>query len=292
MECFHLYDHLYSVPGLTHFLNAFAQPIRLHLSCGSPLTAAQCECLLSKCTCVENLILHGPYLPSILLLNVKTLRVHSSMLEGAMDPLNAVGQIACLFWAERLRHLEQLHLDLSRISVVCLIWPVQLHKHKALCIKMSLDDDLRLGEGLLDLTWAMLQPCCSPNVHVELRTRSLSLHAALVQQLSRARISKLTLVSVSTDYFSGPIQRLWSSLQVPKLGMLVPPMAGGMYNASASAQPHKFGEPFTLEALPQSEDILLSSHACAIDSGRPITVTWQALASWPARIMVHVIGSA
>ena len=135
--------------------------------------------------------------------------------------------IACLFRAERLRHLEQLHLDLSRISVVRLIWPVQLHKHKALCIKMSLDDDLRFpGEGLLDLTWAMLQPCCSLDVHVGLRTRSPSLHAALVQQLSRARMSRLTLVSI--DCFSGPIQRLWSRLHVPRLGMLVLTMAGGM----------------------------------------------------------------
>ena len=244
MECLHLYDHLYGVPDLQQLLSAFRQPLRLHLSCSSPLTAAQCDYLLSKCGCVEALILHGPYLPSILPLTVKTLRVRFSMLAGAVDPVDAIGQAdAFLYRAERLPALEQLRLDLSCISVIRLICPVQLHKLKALFIKLRLEADLRLpGEGLLDLAWAMLQPCCSLEVHVELRTRNLGMHAALVQQLSRAHVGTLTLVPVSIDYFSGPIQRLWSRLQVPKLAIVVLPRGVGGLSA-ASGQPDTSVEP-------------------------------------------------
>ena len=246
--------------GLTRFVAAAEHVTEVNLMCTSMPEAAQAGLLLAQCSTVTVLSLSGTYMPAVLPSSVKELKASFS------PPGNSTQPDELICYAALLPQLSKLELQLSTTvppAVVSLQAPVQLPVLQSLVISKIL-----LSSPSIDLKWVQQQPCNGLGLDILANTSDVARHAAVIEQLSQMTLHRLWLDMKVP--FTSELQALWGGLETVYLELVlwVP-----------TSDP--------LQILPRCSELHWGYDSQ--DEG-PAYVSWAALTSRAARIVLHTDG--
>ena len=278
LQAVHLDAQSCSIPGVRTFIAAATGVTDVRTSSGSLLEALQIEDLLSHGKGVTSLDMTGTPLPALLPPTITQL-VISILSDSGPEAAWSEGEpSACVYRAGRLLPLlQKLTLCLFNMSRIVLTCPIVLARLRHLSIIFTATEETRL-----DLGWVQQQSCTQLHILIQLQVSSTAQHRAMVDQLSRLKVTILTLHIYAA--FPEATQQLWYSLSPARWVLWL--VFDTDFNSSFSSASHP------LQALPHCGRIDIKSY-------RPIFITWSALTAHSAHITlfahkssaVHVLGA-
>ena len=266
--CLDVRSNAFKVRGVAAFAAAGKQLNNVQVVCTSILEAAQASCLLGYCSTVTALSLSGDHMPAVLPRTVTKLTAKFSPPAACgCDTTQPDALIHHAAFLPQLRRLELLFSRISQPSAVLLQACIRLPSLQSLRIST-----IWLSAPEIDLKWVQHQPCSRLELVVGADTADIAKHAVIVKQLIHMAPSSHSAIKLSLDMkvpFTLELQALWSGLRV---------MRFDLYLTADTWAP--------LQMLPRCSELHLG---CSGDD-YSAQISWQALSSRAARILVNMNG--